>query len=96
MQREIEENMIVEDDVNLVILGDINARLNILEPGKETDENGQMIEEWISEKDMIHLNRSSRCIGKYTFGRPENRRSAIDHILVNTRMGENFKSNEDR
>ena len=40
MQREIEEHMIVEDDVNLVVLGDINARLSILEPGKETDANG--------------------------------------------------------
>ena len=63
MQKEIEEHMVVEDDVNLVILGDINARLNILEPEKETDANGQMIEDWVNEKEMVHLNRSNKCIG---------------------------------
>ena len=29
---------------------------------------------------------------KYTFGKPEGRRSAIDHIVVNTKMNENFKA----
>ena len=43
MQREVERHMIVEDGVNLIILGDMNARLSILEPSIETDANGRMI-----------------------------------------------------
>ena len=65
MQKEVEEHMLVEDDVNLVVLGDMNARMGILEPERETDANGQMIEEWIYDKDMVHLNRSSKCTGTY-------------------------------
>ena len=83
--------MQVEEDVRLIILGDMNARLTILEPNIETDANGSMIEDWITGKDMIHLNRSEKCIGKYTFGRPEGRRSAIDHVIVNQELNNQFK-----
>ena len=91
MQQEIEKNMQVEDGVNLLILGDMNARMSILEANIETDANGIMIEEWINGKDMTHLNRTEKCIGKFTFGRPEGRRSAIDHVLVNNKLYEGFK-----
>ena len=60
MQQEIERHMQVEDGVNLLILGDMNARMSILEPNIETDANGNMIEEWVTGKDMIHLNRSEK------------------------------------
>merc|ERR1711888_296989 len=46
---------------------------------------------WVTGKDMIHLNRSEKCIGKYTFGRPEGRRSAIDHVLENQELNTQFK-----
>ena len=92
MQKEVEEHMLVEEDVNLVVLGDMNARMGILEPERETDANGQMIEEWIYDKDMTHLNRSIKCTGTYTFGKQEGRRSAIDHIVVNAKIGECFKA----
>merc|ERR1711888_480999 len=46
---------------------------------------------WVTGKDLIHLNRSEKCIGKYTFGRPEGRRSAIDHVLVNQELNTQFK-----
>ena len=91
MQREIERHMIIEDEVNLIILGDMNARLTILEPSIETDANGQMIEEWVGNMDLIHLNRSEKCVGRYTFGKPEGRKSAIDHVIINTKLNENFK-----
>ena len=74
-----------------MVLGDMNARLRAIEPGKETDANGQMLEEWSSTLDLTHLNKSDKCKGKYTFGRPETRRSAIDHILVNVKMNRAFK-----
>ena len=44
MQQEIERHMQVEDGVNLLVLGDMNARMSILEPNIETDANGAMIE----------------------------------------------------
>ena len=83
--------MLVEEGMNLMILGDINARLTILEPRIETDVNGNMIEDWITGKDMAHLNRSEKCGGIYTFGRPEGRRSAIDHVIVNQKLNNQFK-----
>ena len=78
--------MQVEDGVNLLVLGDMNARMSILEPNIETDANGAMIEEWITGMDMTHLNRSDKCVGKFTFGRPEERKSAIDHVIVNSKL----------
>ena len=92
IQKEIEEHMNVEEDVHLVILGDINGRLSALEPERNTDANEQMIEDWVNELDMIHLNRSEMCTGTYTFGRPGKPRNAIDHVIVNTKMGESFKA----
>ena len=82
IQEEVERYMQVEEGVKLIVLGDFNARLRILEPGIETDINGRMVEEWIAEKGLQHLNRSEKCVGTYTFGRPGGRRSAVDHILI--------------
>ena len=54
MQREIERHMVIEDGVNLIILGDMNARLTVLEPSIETDANGQMIEDWVGKMADTH------------------------------------------
>ena len=86
IQQEVEKHMQVEEDVRLIILGDMNARLKLLEPNIETDPKGSMIEEWVTGKDLVHLNRSEKCIGNYTFGRQEGRRSAIDHVIVNQEL----------
>ena len=40
---------------------------------------------------MIHLNKSELCEGTYTYGRPGKPKSAIDHVIVNTKMGDCFK-----
>merc|ERR1712030_104781 len=69
----------------------MNARLSILEPSIETDANERMIEDWVGNMDLIHLNRSEKCVGKYTFGRPDGRRSAIDHVIVNQELNNQFK-----
>merc|ERR1712179_715468 len=89
MQRKIEELMNVEPGVALIILGDINGRLTKLEPNIVTDANGKMLERWTSDRDMFHLNLTEECTGKYTF-QSMNGRSAIDHILVNERLFENY------
>ena len=91
IQKEMEKHLEVVPEIRLVCLGDLNGRLNKLEPNIDTDENGKMIEEWIQEQGLHHLNQSSRCTGVYTYGRPNGPRSAVDHILVNSLMEEGFR-----
>ena len=91
MQRRIERYMEVDPEVLLICLGDINGRLKALEPHIETDSNGKMVEEWTEKFSLHHLNQSEKCQGVYTFGKEGGKRSAIDHILVNNRLMENFK-----
>ena len=64
--------------------------MKVLEPRIEIDENGKMIENWINDQGMHHLNQSEKCIGTYTYGRLGGHRSAVDHILVNSLMEEGF------
>ena len=40
---------------------------------------------------MRHLNKSEQCEGVYTYGRIGGPRSAIDHVLVNTKIMECFR-----
>ena len=49
-----------------------------------------MIEEWSINFNLHHLNQSEKCVGKYTFHNNKGR-SAIDHILVNDRLVEDFR-----
>ena len=72
--------------MNLMILGDLNGRLSSLEPRIRTDHNGKMIEKWVQEYSLTHMNAEDRCVGLYTFGKIGEARSAIDHILVNQEL----------
>ena len=49
-----------------------------------------MIEEWTIKYNLNHLNQSEKCIGTYTFSSNKGK-SAIDHILVNGKMYEEFR-----
>merc|ERR1711913_256740 len=62
-----------------------------LEPSIVTDANGKMIERWTEQLDMYHLNTFENCTGTYTF-QSLNGQSAIDHILTNKTLLENFIS----
>merc|ERR1712030_45028 len=53
--------------------------------------NGQMLEDWVNDLEMVHLIKSELCDGVYTYGRPGKPKSAIDHVLVNTKMSECFR-----
>jgi len=90
IQKTIEKLMEVEPDVALICLSDINGRLRRLEPGIATDTNGKMLEEWTLKFDLHHLNLTDNCKGTYTFNSNKGR-SAIDHILVNNLLFENYK-----
>lgn len=50
-----------------------------------------MLENWVNNLGMIHLNKSELCDGVYTYGTPGKPKSAIDNVIVNTKMGECFK-----
>ena len=47
--------------------------------------------ELVNNQVMIHLNKSEHCEGVFTYGRIGGPRSAIDHILVNTKIMECFR-----
>ena len=85
MQKNIENLIEVEPDTTLVCLGDFNGRLTRLEPNIVTDANGKMLENWVDEYDLHHLNTTDKCTGKYTF-HSLNGRSAIDHVLINNTL----------
>ena len=92
IQKIIEKWIEVEPGTMLVCLGDFNARMRELEPRiRQSDENGKMIEEWVMEKGLHHLNQQPNCRGLYTFGKSEKAKSAIDHVLVNTKMSDCFR-----
>ena len=55
------------------------------------DKNGELIEEWINQLGLHHLNQTNQCEGTYTYGRPGGPRSAIDHLLVNSKLREQYK-----
>merc|ERR1711888_81268 len=86
IQSKVENLMGVDPDTALMVLGDINGRLKLLEPHiRASDANGRMVESWTENKDLIHLNAMDTCIGRYTF-KSQNGKSAIDHVLVNDCM----------
>ena len=73
----------------MICLGDFNGRLTKIEPNIITDANGKMLENWVNTYDLHHLNTTDKCTGKYTF-HSLNGRSAIDHVLINNTLLENF------
>jgi len=46
----------------------------------------------MEKQGLHHLNQSDKCTGVYTYGEEGGKRSAIDHILVNDKFMEHFKS----
>ena len=47
-----------------------NGRLTKLEPSIRSDANGRMIENWVDNYNLFHLNSMDLCIGRYTFDSP--------------------------
>merc|ERR1712179_410981 len=89
IQKDVEKLIEVEPNVKLICLGDFNGRLAKIEPNILTDTNGQMVENWSIDLDLHHLNTHEKCEGKYTFT-SLNGKSAIDHVLINNNMMEDF------
>ena len=79
----------MDPGTKLICLGDFNGRLTKIEPNIATDANGKMLEDWVIKYDLNHLNTTDKCSGKYTF-HSLNGRSAIDHVLINNNLLDNF------
>ncbi|CAL4162554.1 unnamed protein product [Meganyctiphanes norvegica] len=79
---EIEEKIKENKKEGLIILGDFNAHMEILEPDRKNDANGKMISDWCDKYDLILLNADEKCVGTYTRIRGT-QKSAIDMVLVN-------------
>merc|ERR1712082_410293 len=86
-QKQVEDLMEMDLDTALLVLGDLNGRISKLETSIRTDVNDRMIESWIEEFNLVHLNAMDTCTGKYTFDSPSGK-SAIDHILTNVKLYE--------
>ena len=50
-----------------------------------------MIEEWINNHGLHHLNQTDLCEGTYTYGIIGGHRGAIDHLLVNAKLKDRYK-----
>ena len=93
IRKEIENKMKKSTGKALMILGDFNAHTKILEPDKKENANGQIVNKWIDELDLMILNADEKCSGKWTRTR-NNQQSAIDLVLVNRKMYELCKKME--
>ena len=89
IQKDIEKLVEVDPGTTLICLGDFNGRLTKLEPNIITDVNGKMLEDWVNNYDLHHLNNTEKCTGTYTF-HSKNGRSAIDHVLINNTLLDNY------
>ena len=68
LRREIEERIEKNSSRGVVVLGDVNGHLEILEDRRE-DINGRMIMDWMSVYELKLLNANEKCEGKYTWVR---------------------------
>ena len=85
IKKEIEEKIENTKDKGLMIIGDFNGHLELLEENRKTDENGKTILSWMETYNLILLNADEKCKGIYTRTRGT-QKSAIDWTLVNKEM----------
>ena len=104
IKREVEEKIVHAEGKGIMILGDFNGHLEMLENERKTDENGRTALRWMTKYNLTLLNADEMCDGLYTRVRiiPEhgiNEKSAIDLVLVNEEMYNwcvNMKIDEER
>ena len=86
IRKEVESKIKKNRSECLLILGDLNAHLSLLEDKKE-DANGKMVKKWIEDYDLMLMNADDRCKGKYTWA-ARGQKSAIDFVFVNRKLYE--------
>ena len=88
IRKEIEEKVKKWKEKAVMVLGDFNAHVKMLEPERNQDDSGDIITSWVdSDKiDLMLLNAdTTKCEGLYTRTEKDSK-SAIDLVLVNSRM----------
>ena len=81
----------------LLILGDFNGHLEKLD-GRKEDIKGRTALDWPTNFDLVLMNSDKKCEGTITREK-ENKKTAIDMVLMNRKLYEKFKSmkiDEDR
>ena len=78
------EKIIEKTDEALIVLGDFNAHIGLID-GKRIDQNGRMMLDWLNDYNLTMLNIDEKCEGKYTWERNKSK-STIDYVLVNQKM----------
>ena len=87
IQREI-ENIVIENQEKLVILGDFNGHIEGL-GYQNQDERGNMIINWLNNYNLHLMNTDDRCNGIETWERG-NQKSTIDFVMINDSIMENI------
>ena len=92
IRQDVEKLIENNEQEALMVLGDFNGHLKILD-GRENDRNGRMIMEWVESYGLVILNLDEKCKGTYTWSRGDSK-TAIDYILVNDNFYKIFEKME--
>lgn len=92
IRKDINAVIQANESEKLMVLGDFNGHLGLV-GNQRVDQNGKYLLSLMEKESMILLNNDDRCIGQYT--REESgMKSAIDFVLVNSNMYQNFVNME--
>ena len=86
MEKIIENN----NKEGLILAGDFNGHLRMID-GRDNDDNGKMLMEWVEKYEVILLNLDERCEGKYTRIQKD-QKTTVDYILVNKKIFDKIES----
>ena len=90
IRKDVEKIIEKNEKEGLIILGDFNGHLKMID-GRDDDQNGLMLMDWIEKLNLVMLNLDDRTEGKYTWGRNNsNSKTVIDYIMVNEKMYDCF------
>ena len=91
IKKEVEKKIKNVNGKGVMIIGDFNGHLEMLEKDRKTDANGKTVLDWMGNNNLTLLNMDEMCEGLYTRvqinqvkGTTE--KSAIDFALVNEEM----------
>jgi hypothetical protein len=78
-----ESKMLKENGYDIMILGDFNAHMKKMEKDKKNgnNKNGDELEKMVEELEVKIINKSEKCIGKWTWSK-NNKKSIVDYVLA--------------
>ena len=90
---EIEVKSCKVNDDNMIMIGDLNSKIDVQECKIiPLSNNGKFLEEIISRSDLKVMNFSEKCEGKWTHVvRTTGKKSVLDYIIVNKELDNDIK-----